>query len=155
MHLIRFMLNFGKCDGVSVTDFTVWLNKNKFFNQIFALQFSFLRASEDKKKMLGRSETGKIVFNHTNFYKSGMYAWLVCSKPWHQSRLLSAIIIEPKIRFSDHSHPNGFIKFIVLLAIFMSGTVSASHSSDDAIILTFEGQRSVIVVRRVNWTAFA
>ena len=73
------------------------------------------------------------------------------SKPRHQSRLLSAVvvIIEPKTRFSDHSHSNSFIKFNILPAIFISDTVGTCHSGDDAIIRAFEGQRSVIVVRIV------
>ena len=63
--------------------------------------------------------------------------------------IISVTFEDKFIRDSDHSLYNSVIKFNILPAIFCCDTVGASHSSDDAIIRTFEGQRSVIVVHIV------
>ena len=56
------------------------------------------------------------------------------------------------MRFGDHSHPNGFIRFNISPAISMSSTIGAFHTCDDAIMSAFESQRSVIVVRIMWWS---
>ena len=63
--------------------------------------------------------------------------------------VIISVTFETNLRDSDHSLYNSVIQFNILPAIFCCDTVGASHSSDDAIIRTFEGQRSVIVVHIV------